>query len=333
MELEAAAAAAAAAGMVGPPPGSPGGSKRATAVVECPRSMVGRVIGKNGNTIKALQQYSGALIQIDQTVDPTKVTISGTPNSLNLAVSMVTDIVKGTFKGFALLRQLSASPYRLPTPLGTPRPVYAPGYGLIPPSQLYGMDDRSGGPAAAYNNPFMRPGGMPQPGGPPGGYNPYMMGQGQALPQQLLMGMAMRPGGGLMPGGPGGGGFMPGDLSGVLPGGLAYGGYGGPDDYAPGAAADAAMMAAGFSRGGGGLGVGGGDAGGIGAGARLMQAAAGAGRGVYGLRDDGGGAGEQPLGGVPSQLGAGALAGAAGLLPMMDPQGRVFYYEPQANAF
>jgi len=135
MELEAAAAAAAAAGMVGPPPGSPGGSKRATAVVECPRSMVGRVIGKNGNTIKALQQYSGALIQIDQTVDPTKVTISGTPNSLNLAVSMVTDIVKGTFKGFALLRQLSASPYRLPTPLGTPRPVYAPGYGLIPPSQ------------------------------------------------------------------------------------------------------------------------------------------------------------------------------------------------------
>jgi len=95
-----------------------------------------------------------------------------------------------------------------------------------------------------------------------------------------------------MPGGPGGGGFMPGDLSGVLPGGLAYGGYGGPDDYAPGA-----------------------------------------GRGVYGLRDDGGGAGEASLGGGPSQLGAGALAGAAGLLPMMDPQGRVFYYEPQANAF
>lgn len=48
---------------------------------------------------QALQTYTGALIQIDQTVEPTKVTISGTPHSLSLAVSMVTDIVKGTFKG------------------------------------------------------------------------------------------------------------------------------------------------------------------------------------------------------------------------------------------
>jgi hypothetical protein len=103
--------------------------------------MVGRVIGKSGETIKALQTYTGALIQIDQTVEPTKVTISGTPHSLSLAVSMVTDIVKGTFKGFALLRQITnpggvvrAPP--LPTPVAQPRPVYAPGYGLIPPSQV-----------------------------------------------------------------------------------------------------------------------------------------------------------------------------------------------------
>jgi hypothetical protein len=34
-----------------------------TAVVECPKSMVGRVIGKGGETIKALQQYTGAMIQ------------------------------------------------------------------------------------------------------------------------------------------------------------------------------------------------------------------------------------------------------------------------------
>jgi len=84
------------------------GPRRATTTVECPKSMVGRVIGKNGETIKALQSYSGALIQIDQTVEPTKVTISGTPHSLSLAVSMVTDIVKGTFKGFALLRQVTS---------------------------------------------------------------------------------------------------------------------------------------------------------------------------------------------------------------------------------
>ncbi|KAF6263174.1 hypothetical protein COO60DRAFT_1624723 [Scenedesmus sp. NREL 46B-D3] len=123
--------------------------KRQTATVDCPKSMVGRVIGKSGETIKALQTYTGALIQIDQTVEPTKVTISGTPHSLSLAVSMVTDIVKGTFKGFALLRQITnpggARAGPLPNPMAQPRPVYAPGYGLIPPSQLYGADERTAG--------------------------------------------------------------------------------------------------------------------------------------------------------------------------------------------
>lgn len=175
--------------------------KRQTATVDCPKSMVGRVIGKSGETIKALQTYTGALIQIDQTVEPTsewaptspleeettwaiiarlrrlwlqagmqqqqmrlvcipmpaglrlglqaqssllcifaEVTISGTPHSLSLAVSMVTDIVKGTFKGFALLRQITnpggARAGPLANPMAQPRPVYAPGYGLIPPSQV-----------------------------------------------------------------------------------------------------------------------------------------------------------------------------------------------------
>jgi len=78
-----------------------------TAVVECPKSMVGRVIGKGGETIKALQQYTGAMIQIDQSTDPTRVTIAGSPQALQLAVSMVSDIVRGTFKGFAMLRQIA----------------------------------------------------------------------------------------------------------------------------------------------------------------------------------------------------------------------------------
>ena len=126
------------------------GLKRVTETVECPKSMVGRVIGKNGETIKALQSYTGALIQINQTIEPTQVTISGTQTSLSLAVSMVNDIVKGTFKGFALLRQVTSlsggvrPPPPPPVPVVVPlqqgqqalaRPVYAPGYGLIPHSQ------------------------------------------------------------------------------------------------------------------------------------------------------------------------------------------------------
>ncbi len=70
-----------------------------SAVVECPKSMVGRVIGKGGETIKALQQYTGATIQVDQSREPTRVTISGSTRALSLASSMVQDIVAGQFKG------------------------------------------------------------------------------------------------------------------------------------------------------------------------------------------------------------------------------------------
>ncbi|KAG2499607.1 hypothetical protein HYH03_002548 [Edaphochlamys debaryana] len=108
--------------------------------------MVGRVIGKNGETVKALQTYTGATIQIDQSVDPTRVSISGAAYSVNLAVSIVTDIIRGSFKGFALLRQATRPANgRNGYPAFTePRPVYAPGYGLIPASQLY--DDRTAPP-------------------------------------------------------------------------------------------------------------------------------------------------------------------------------------------
>lgn len=123
------AAAAAAAG--GPP--------KQTAIVECPKSMVGRVIGKGGETIKALQQYTGAMIQIDQSTDPTRVTIAGSPQSLQLAVSMVSDIVRGTFKGFAMLRQIAIATGL--GPFAQPQPVYVQGYGFVPPSQVFSPDE------------------------------------------------------------------------------------------------------------------------------------------------------------------------------------------------
>lgn len=74
-----------------------------------------------------------------QSTEPTRVTVSGNFQALSLAVNMISDICKGTFKGFALLRQMvqqqrSVGPYG-PTVM-QPRPVYAPGYGLIPPSQV-----------------------------------------------------------------------------------------------------------------------------------------------------------------------------------------------------
>lgn len=128
--------------------GQPSGSSNApkqTAIVECPKNMVGRVIGKGGETIKALQQYTGAMIQIDQSTDPTRVTIAGSPKSLQLAVSMVNDIVRGTFKGFAMLRQIAISSNPTLNPFGQPQPVYVQGYGFVPPSQVFSGDEQQPG--------------------------------------------------------------------------------------------------------------------------------------------------------------------------------------------
>lgn len=109
-----------------------------TALLECPKSMVGRVIGKAGGTIKALQEYTGAMIQIDQSTDPTRVTIAGSPQSLQLAISMVSDIIQGKFKGFAMLRQIAAAKEMAHQHGGDgmgAHPVYVQGYGFMPPTQ------------------------------------------------------------------------------------------------------------------------------------------------------------------------------------------------------
>ncbi len=50
-------------------------------------------------------------------------------------ITQINDIIRGTFKGFALLRQATGQGSRASQPVAS-RPVYAPGYGLIPPSQV-----------------------------------------------------------------------------------------------------------------------------------------------------------------------------------------------------
>ena len=240
-----------------------------TAVVECPKSMVGRVIGKGGETIKALQQYTGAMIQvgdvpvpaaegcaggpgwllwvgggaparglslppipappllapltlllprpatpaparpqIDQSTDPTRVTIAGSPQSLQLAVSMVNDIVRGTFKGFAMLRQIAISTSQQAAlgQYGQPQPVYVQGYGFVPPSQVYNPDEANlatllrtspTGPLTPPMTPLRAPPPGPLPGNLPPEALAALLGQNQALAAGLG-GMAPPP----MPGAP-----------------------------------------------------------------------------------------------------------------------------------
>lgn len=133
-----------------------------TVTLSCPRARIGRVIGKKGETIKALQAYTGSLIQIDQSVEPTRISIAGGPQSLQLAVCMIGDIIHGNFKGFAMLRQLTSSEAQLEP--GAP-PVYVEGYGFVPPSQAELLRSNSGG-----GLPFGLPG---------------LVGPGQGQPQQF----------------------------------------------------------------------------------------------------------------------------------------------------
>jgi len=63
-----------------------------TQVLDCPQTVVGRVIGRNGETIKDLQLRSGCRIQIDQNYpdgQPRKITVSGTQEQLTQGVAMV----------------------------------------------------------------------------------------------------------------------------------------------------------------------------------------------------------------------------------------------------
>jgi len=108
-----------------------------TAFLKCSKSMVGRVIGKAGGTIKALQKCTGAMIQIDQSTDPANVIIVGSPQSLRLACSMISDISEGKFKGFAMLRQVATAKETTHQHGGDGMgmPVYVQGYGFLPPGR------------------------------------------------------------------------------------------------------------------------------------------------------------------------------------------------------
>ena len=69
-----------------------------TNLVDCPPGLVGRVIGKGGETIKGLQAQSGAHITVDQNFPegvPRKISISGPAGCVDIATKLVEDLLKG----------------------------------------------------------------------------------------------------------------------------------------------------------------------------------------------------------------------------------------------
>lgn len=66
--------------------------------VDCPPGIVGRIIGRGGETIRALQQASQAYIVVDQNFPeghPRKVNISGRGDAVDRASKMVTELIQG----------------------------------------------------------------------------------------------------------------------------------------------------------------------------------------------------------------------------------------------
>ena len=126
--------------------GGMGGGDRTSLVMRVPNSAVGTVIGRAGETIKRLQQMTGARIQIDRNENKPEreVTISGTPEEVERARLEVDDLVRQKASGVAHVPPPTA-------PVGSygRAPAGYPPYGAP-----YGYDP--------YN-----------PYGPPAGYPPY----------------------------------------------------------------------------------------------------------------------------------------------------------------
>ena len=82
-----------------PPPQAAGD---VAATLECPFSLVGKLIGRQGETVKGLQSQTGAYISIDQNVPdgmPRPVTVRGPQGAVDMAHRLITEIVQGAHSG------------------------------------------------------------------------------------------------------------------------------------------------------------------------------------------------------------------------------------------
>ena len=162
------------------------GPGQAQHLVECPKEMVGRVIGRGGETIKGLQSQTGARIQIDQTTSPCTVTITGNPYCVEAAARAVTDVINGG----STAPYSAANQHQLAAAAAAQLYGHHPGFGGHPgmhPGQF-------GGHPAAYGH-MGAYGGFPgYPGGgyPGGGYpQQFSPQQQQAAAQQQFAAQQM----------------------------------------------------------------------------------------------------------------------------------------------
>ena len=64
-------------------------------VMTAPKMIIGRIIGRGGETIKQIQKVTGATVQIDQQGDPCKISLAGQPSAVDQAKSFLAEIING----------------------------------------------------------------------------------------------------------------------------------------------------------------------------------------------------------------------------------------------
>ena len=81
------------------------GSGEAKQQLEVPKTIVGKIIGRGGETITMVQRKSGARVMVDQSVPegmPCKVAITGTPQTVSAALMMLQEIMGSAREGPSL---------------------------------------------------------------------------------------------------------------------------------------------------------------------------------------------------------------------------------------
>jgi far upstream element-binding protein len=71
------------------------GGPTMNSMLECSKMQVGKIIGTKGAVIKDLQSRSGARIQIDQSIEPCKISITGTAPAVTSAVNLLQQVMAG----------------------------------------------------------------------------------------------------------------------------------------------------------------------------------------------------------------------------------------------
>ena len=83
-----------------------------TLTVDCPKSKVGCVIGKQGKTIKCIEKLTGTRVDVDQTRTPTLISVSSAEASdADFAMTLVRDIISSSFRvlNLDMLRDMLSS--------------------------------------------------------------------------------------------------------------------------------------------------------------------------------------------------------------------------------